>query len=216
MELAQRPKRLVRILERKRLLDGGFLRVDSFKLSYVLPDGSRSHPVPRLNVDRGNAVAAILHEKRTNKLHFVRQFRFSAYDEAEEPSPDNGWLVELVAGVVVPGELGNEAIVREIAEETGFKTVLSCDLIGSFFLTPGASSETLYLYYVSVDAEGREPGAPLSTGAELRGTEDEQIVTIVMTPSEFLDQVAQMHIRDAKTIAAAEFVRRNSGIFDLE
>ena len=209
------PKRTVQILKAKRLLDTGFLRVDSSEIKYRLPDGALSDPQMRLNVDRGNAVAAILHERSNNTLHFVRQFRFSTYDESDEPSPDNGWILELIAGVVQTTERRDEAIKREIQEETGFKKVDACELIGSFFLTPGASSERLFLFYVAVDPAGRDPGKVLPDGAELRGADDEQIVTVTMTPEQFLAEVVAMRITDAKTVAAAEYVRRRREIFAL-
>lgn len=205
------PKRLVQILETRRLLDTKFLRVDRSKISYSLPDGERREQV-RLNVDRGNAVAAILHEPSANKLYFVRQFRFSTYVEADEPSPDNGWLLELIAGVIEPSERQEESILREIEEETGFKKILACEPIGAFYLTPGASSEQIFLFYVAVDAEGRASG---KGAAELRGVSDEEVITETMTPAEFLQRVEAMQIRDAKTLAAAEYVRRRKDVFQL-
>jgi nudix-type nucleoside diphosphatase (YffH/AdpP family) len=205
----------VHVLETQRVLDGPFLRVDSTKLTYELPGGARSTEQTRLNVDRGNAAAALLHEPSTNLLYFTRQFRFSTYAESDEPARDNGWLLEVIAGVVEPHERTEEAIRREILEETGFKSIEACELIGSFFLTPGASSERLFLFYVAVGGANREGGRAVSEGVELRGVSDEQIITETMTPQQFLDEVAAMRIKDAKTIVAAEYVRRNAGVFGL-
>jgi ADP-ribose pyrophosphatase len=195
------------------MLDAGFLRVDKTRLEYRRPDGEWSSPQDRLNVDRGDSVAAILHEPATQTLHFVKQFRFSTYRLEDEPHPENGWLLELIAGAVEPQETIREAMRREVVEETGFKQILACDLIGSFYLTPGASSERLYLFYVAVGVEGRVRGQIAPDGITYRGADDEQIETVEMSVDAFLDKVARMEIADAKTVAAAEYIRRNRQTF---
>lgn len=208
-----KPAPRVRVIETERLVNDPFLRVDRTKIKYKLPDGAWSEEQPRFNVDRGNSVAALLHDATTRQLHFVRQFRFSSYDPADEPAPDNGWMLELIAGAVKRNEEMRESIVREIDEETGFTATKQPELIGSFFLTPGASSERLFLFYVVIDSSVQRSA---ERGQNMRGaaTEDERIETVAMSPSDFLSLVEQCRIVDAKTVAAAEFVRRRPDLFD--
>jgi ADP-ribose pyrophosphatase len=196
----------IRIFRTRRLLDTPFIRVDENRISYRRPDGSFSPEQTRLNVDRGNAVAAILFDPATKHLHLVRQFRFSTYDFADEPDPANGWTLEVVAGGVKPGEALRDCLRREVMEETGFSIDSEIEMIGSFFLSPGASSERLFLFYAEV-SEGRRatPKKDMTYGVD-----DEEISTVAMTVPEFLAAIDRMEIRDAKTIAAGEWLRRRS------
>jgi ADP-ribose pyrophosphatase len=187
-------------------LDLGFLRVSRSEFTYTLPTGAEREQM-RLVVDRGNAVAALLHEPARGLLHFVKQFRFPTYNEADEPAAENGWLLELIAGVVSPNETAAEAITREVEEETGIRRLVALEMIGSFYLTPGASNERLFLYYAQVETDG------FSGAKSGLGVDDEWIEVISMTPKAFLEKVEAMLIYDAKTIAAAEFVRRRPDLF---
>lgn len=194
-------KRRVNVLQKDVSLDGGFLTVTKSRLTYTLPTGE-VRTQDRYVVDRGDAVAALLYERDAGLLHFVRQFRFPTYVERDEPAPGNGWLVELIAGVIDPCETSREAIAREISEETGFVDLRVIELIGSFYLSPGASNERLFLFFVEVTSKDRDA---VSLGG---GIGDEWIEIVSLTPAEFLRQVEAMEIFDAKTIAAAEYVRR--------
>lgn len=202
----------VQIYSTRRLLGHPFLQVDEVEFDYLLPGENLPAPARRtkrethLIVQRGDSVAALLHEPQTGLLHFVRQFRLPTFRRDDDPEGQDGWLVELVAGVLQNNETPRESIKREIREETGFVSVGQCDLIGSFYLSPGAGSERLFLFYVTVEATGRVG----EQHGEVRGIDGEQIVTISMTPAEFLRQVETLTIADAKTVAAAEYIRRKN------
>ena len=205
-------KRLVNILGSEVASDLGFLKITKTRFTYTLPGGLRepngTEPEQtRLVIDRKNSAAALVRQKSTGLLYFVKQFRFATYNEADEPSEENGWLTELVAGVVESNETSREAISREIGEELGFQDLSSPELIGSFYLSPGAASERLYLYFVEVgDVE------PLASTLR-RGDGDEWIQPISMTPDDFLERVAKVEIFDAKTVVCAEYVRRRPDLF---
>ena len=83
----------VEVHDRRTLLDR-FLRVEEVVLSHEHPDGSMSRPLARLNVDRGDGAAVVLHDPERRVVVLVRQFRFSTWEKGP------GWLVELVAGTV--------------------------------------------------------------------------------------------------------------------
>jgi nudix-type nucleoside diphosphatase (YffH/AdpP family) len=193
----------IRIFRTRRLLDTPFIKVDEHRISYRRDNDDWSPPQIRLNVERGNSVAAILFEPASELLHFVRQFRFSTYDFGDEPNPANGWMVELIAGSVKPGEPLRDCVIREVKEETGFD-IDAPQMIGSFYLTPGASSERLYLFYAEVSEQRRSRPEQSSS----YGVEDEEIVTLTMTVAEFLTRIERMEICDAKTVAAGEWLRR--------
>ena len=84
----------------------------------------------RLHLDRGDGVAAVLHNAAQGTLLFVRQFRYSTYENGP------GWLLETVAGIVEPGQTPEESVIREVREETGYR-IRDLEPVSVFYLTPG-------------------------------------------------------------------------------
>lgn len=196
----------VELIESRCLLKAKAVQVEEHEFRYRRKDGHWSDVMTRNTVSRGDASAVILLEPATGRLHFVRQFRFPAYDP-NRPGTESGWLIELVAGMVDPGETPEQCIIREVEEETGF-VIEEPRLIGQFFLSPAASRERAFLFYAEVSAERRKPqeGTPGHYG-----TGDEDIETLSMSVAEFLQRVERMEITDAKTLAGAEYLRRMRG-----
>lgn len=190
------------------LLRHPFLTVEEVVIAPRRPDGELNPAITRINVDRGDSVAAVIYEPARRLLHFTKQFRYSAYDYEKENSADNGWLVELLAGRLADNhgadeiETPEEAMLREIGEESDF-TVLTIDFISAFFLSPGASSERLYLFFATVEAP------PAVGGPATFGDDDEFIYDFAMTPEQFFGAIERGDVRDAKMICGAEWLRRN-------
>lgn len=197
-----------RVENRRILLRHPFLTVEEVVVAPRRPDGALNPAVTRINVDRGDSVAALIYEPARRLLHFTHQFRFSTYDFDRETSAANGWLVELLAGRLAdnPGageiETPEEAMRREIGEESGF-TVLAIEFISEFFLSPGASSERLYLFFAEVEEDAA------AKGKASFGSDDEFIYDVAMSPEEFLRAVERGEVRDAKMVCGAEWLRRN-------
>lgn len=63
------------------------------------------------------------------------------------------WLLEIIAGIVEPGESPIEVAHREAEEEAGLK-LLALEVIGDFYLSPGGTSETIQLYCACVNSGG--------------------------------------------------------------
>ncbi len=193
------------VLNQKILLDAGFLSVSRTEFTYRTPGGGENSQV-RLVVHQASSVAAIVHNPDENCLYFVKQFRYPAYRPGSPALADNGWLTELVAGRTGLNETTREAMVREVEEETGLK-VIEIDAVGTFFLSPGASNEQLSLFYTRVE------GAP--PVRDHLGVGDEWIESVRLTPEAFLAKVEAMTLNDAKTIVAAEYIRRRPDLFKL-
>jgi nudix-type nucleoside diphosphatase (YffH/AdpP family) len=205
MQVEARSKRGVRMYRRELLLDHFFVRVSEVQVSYRLPGEVWSRPVARVVVDRGMSVAALIFDPPSKVFHFVRQFRFPTYDFENEARDGNGWTIELVAGRKGPSEDPQAAMVREIQEEAGL-TVQSIRQIGKFFLSPGASNEELLLFYAEAHARTQTKRVP-------RGDIDEEYVeSVSFSADAFLDAVSNGAVADAKTICAAEWLRRNRHI----
>jgi nudix-type nucleoside diphosphatase (YffH/AdpP family) len=94
-----------------------------------------------------NGVAALIYDTIKKKYIFVEQFR---------PAVD-GLMLEIVAGKIDLNETPEEAIKREIMEETGYKTD-TISPIKDFYTTPGTSTEIIYLFYVEVSDKVNDGG----------------------------------------------------------
>lgn len=81
----------------------------------------------------GVCVAAIT---PNNTLLFVKQYRFGV----EKP------LLEFPAGLIEPNEDPKVTALRELEEETGY-LANHIESVGSYYLSPGYSSEIIHLYF---------------------------------------------------------------------
>lgn len=185
--------RLVRILSKTRILDK-FFKVDEATLQHELFNGQLSPVLTRLSFERGDSTAALLHDPQTDHLILVEQFRYPTYGKGD------GWLLEIVAGVLAPGEDPTESIRREITEEAGY-SVQILRPIGVFFLSPGGSSERIHLFYAQVDS-----ARPTGQGGGLPG-EGEYTRRVLLPTRAALDWLDKGEIHDAKTIIALQWLR---------
>ena len=92
-----------------------FFKVDEAQLSFERFDGTMTPKVRRLVMERGDAVAALVLERDTERLLFPEQFRFPTLEKGP------GWLLEVMAGMVEPGELPEVTLRRELTEELGYQ-----------------------------------------------------------------------------------------------
>lgn len=123
----------------------------------------------------------------SDRLVMIRNFRTAADQR----------LWELPAGKLEPGEDPQHAAVRELEEETGYRTT-AIRKLGEFYTSPGFADE-LIRAYVARDLEfvGQrlEPGEDIEV--EIRDADD--VMRMIDTGE----------IRDAKTIAAVCMWSRN-------
>lgn len=174
------------IHSRQCILDN-FFKVDEVKLQYEKFDGSMTPVLTRLNFERGDSVAAIVVNTDTQKIILVNQFKYPAYEKGP------GWITEVVAGMIGPGESPESAIQREILEESGFRTT-RLEYISTFYVSPGGSSERIILFYAEVADSSR------STAGGGLASEVEDIKLIEVPLSEIKETLASQKIKDAKSI----------------
>ena len=179
------------VLRRKRVFDDVF-KIDEAEVQFELRNGQMSPPVRRLSFERGDSVAAIVWRRDTDALLFTEQFRFSTV--AEGP----GWLLEIIAGMIDAGETADAAIRREIEEELGYR-IDQVIPISTFYLSPGGSSERIWLFFVEVS--GTEQ---VSDGGGL-STEHEDIQVVTMARPDARLALDQQRFVDAKTIVGLQW-----------
>jgi nudix-type nucleoside diphosphatase (YffH/AdpP family) len=189
--------RTVRILHQETLLDD-FFRVNAATLQYERFDGSLSEPVRRLRLDRGDSVAALVVHAGTGCALMVKQFKYPVFGVAD------GWIVEVVAGMVARGETPEAAARREVREEIGYE-LTHLERVSTFFVSPGGSSERVFLFYAEVTADDwiGPAGGVLAEG--------EDIAICEYPIPEALAAIERGEIVDAKTIISLYWLRQRQG-----
>lgn len=184
----------VHIHDRRRLLDD-FLSVDEVRLQFRRHDGRMSRVVRRLSLERGDAAAAVLYERRSSRVILVRQFRYSTLDKGP------GWMIEALAGVVEPGEDPRETVRREAFEELGYR-IAALEPVAQFYLSPGGSSERVHLFCAEVEAADR---VEARSGA---ADEDEDIQPFELALADVPQAIADGTLCDAKTLVGVLWLLR--------
>jgi len=90
-------------------------------------------------------------------------------------------MTEIPAGMVEDGENPAEAIVREVAEETGYSSEKSPILLGEFFPNPGIAGNRLTTYLI-----------PEARPLEKQSLDSTEAIQIQLVP---LESFGQMIIR---------------------
>ncbi len=124
-----------------------YLRIKSFVLRFKTYAGPWSVWLPREIVERKPAVGVVLYDPERQKVVLIEQFRVGVY-AGGGASP---WVLELVAGLVEPGEAIESVAERETMEESGLQ-VDDLVPITSYWASPGGSSEQVTLFCGRVDA----------------------------------------------------------------
>ena len=178
----------VEIKEKKRLFDD-FFKIDEVLLSHERFDGQMSPFMRRLSFERGDSVAALLWNKESQKLILTHQFRYPTVEKGP------GWITEIVAGVLGKDEEPEDAIRREILEETGYDAKV-IDYISTFYVSPGGSSERIILYSAEVTNKDKISKG----GGVVSEHEDIQVKELSWTDTQQMLETGK--IIDAKTIIA--------------
>ena len=90
------------------------------------------------------------------------------------------------------------SIRREIEEELGYRAD-RIEHVATFYVSPGGSSERIWVYYAEVRAAGR-----VSAGGGLRG-EHEDIRVVSISPEDARAALKDGRIADAKTIIGLQW-----------
>ncbi len=176
-----------------------FFKIIVGRLRFEKFDGTMSKEVRRLSMERGDAVAVVLFNRQNNTLVLIRQFRYPVYRALKKK---NGWLYELVAGVVEQGETPQGVVRREVMEEAGYK-VKKLKLLARIFPSPGGMSERIYIFYAEV-ARRENAGGGLAS-------EHEDIRVLELPVAKVYAMLDKGKIEDAKTLIGLLLARERVG-----
>jgi len=175
------------IIEKSARIFDDFFKIDEAYLSFERFDGTMSPVVRRLNFERGESVAALLFNPETQQIILVNQFKYPTLVKG------SGWITETMAGMIDKDESPEQAVRREILEETGYEAG-RLEHISTFYVSPGGTSERIALYYAEIGSNSK-----VADGGGL-AEEEEDIINMTLTLEEALAAVGSGEIADAKTI----------------
>jgi len=181
-------------IHNKENVYSGFFKLNKYLLSNQLFQGGWSANYTREIFERGHAAAVLLFDKKRDKLVFVEQFRPGAI--ATEKSP---WLLELVAGMIEKGEDPEEVVRRETLEEAGGQ-VLRLEKICEYLVSPGGSTERIWLYLGEVDS------LKLANFAGLDQEQEDIKIHCVSTQTAF-EWLESGRLNNAMTIIAIQWLK---------
>lgn len=137
----------VELLER-RSLHRGFFSLEEVRLRHRLFEGGWSGEVVREVHRRHDAVGVLLYDVERDAVVLVEQIRAGALDDPRSP-----WKLEVVAGLVKPGESPAEVARREAREEADCAVDELFEL-HTYYPSPGACNERVTLFCALIDSAG--------------------------------------------------------------
>lgn len=172
------------LLSTRRIYSGKVLNLDLDTVRF--PDGSEGD----LEMIRHPGAAAVVPfldrpDDPDPRVVLIRQFRHAA----------DGYVWEIPAGRLEPGEPPEACAHRELAEETGY-TAIEMRLLTTIYTTPGFTDEKIHLFLASGLGQG-----------EAHREADEFLELHTLRWSRVLEMARSGEIQDAKTLCALGSVR---------
>ncbi|MGC4097672.1 MAG: NUDIX hydrolase [Nitrospira sp.] len=137
-----------------------------------------------LETIRHPGAAAVVPIKDDGTVVMIRQFRHAA----------GGFIYEIPAGKLDPGEEPLNCAARELEEEVGYRAA-SFELLSSIFTAPGFADEVIHVYKASGLTKGRQ-----------QLDRDEVLEIVEMPLEQAIKSIQDGTIRDGKTIVGLQAV----------
>jgi ADP-ribose pyrophosphatase len=173
-----------------------FFQMDILALRHRLFRGGMSPPIEREVFVRRPAVAVLPFDQAAGSVVLVEQFRVGAMLADLPP-----WQLEVIAGLVEPGESALDVARREALEEAGC-AIRDPIEVCRYLTSPGGTSEVVTFICARTDA---------SAVAGLAGLVDEHedIRVHVMPLEEAMQKCTTGQITNALTIIALQWLTMN-------
>lgn len=137
-----------------------------------------------LEMVRHPGAAAVVPLKEDGTVILIKQFRHAA----------GGFIYEIPAGKLHPGEDPKACAARELEEEIGYRAG-SLELLSSIFTAPGFTDEVIHIYKATAMTKGRQ-----------HLDRDEVLEVVEMPLQEAMAMIRVGTIRDAKTMVGLQSV----------
>lgn len=192
-------KRTVDIRSKRTAYKGRY-RIEEFVFDFDRASGpGRITGSKREVFERGDSVAALLHDVTRDVIILTEQFRVSTH--AKGP----GYILEAMAGSVEEGEAPEDCLRREMMEEVGYKAG-KLKPIGCGYASPGSSSERVFYYYAAL-----KPADLVDPDASGLAAEKEDVRRVEIPRAEFLERLDKGKFSDAKIMLLGFWLKSQPG-----
>lgn len=171
-------------------LSDGFIKLDRIEFDTPTHAGGRQRVVREVT-DRGHAVGVLGYDPERDVVVLINEFRPGCMVAGDPPFTDN-----VVAGGMSGDESPLDAAVREMREETGLDLRDPILVHRGAYVSSGGSTEKMALVLGFVDAS-------VAGGVHGNADESEDILTVVLPWSTFIQRVRDAQITDLKTMVIA-------------
>lgn len=178
----------------------GFFALNRYRLRFERYDGSWTTEIDREIFERGHAVAVLPYDPLRDRVVMLEQFRPGALEATGGP-----WMTEIVAGMIEADESIEAVAHREMQEEAGL-TADRLYPITRYWVSPGGTTESIYLFLALVDSDK-------ATGFHGLEHEQEDIRVLTLPLDEALNRVDQGTICSAAPIIALQWLDRHKNRF---
>ncbi len=174
----------------------GYFQIRRVTLQHRAFGGGWLEPQVREIFERGDAVGVLPYDPVTDKLVLIEQFRPGAMRGSDSP-----WMLELVAGIVEPGESDEDVAHREAMEEAGCELSL-LEHIATVLPSAGACSEEVRLFC------GRVSSAVVG-GVHGLAEEGENILVHSVPVADAFELLAQNRVPNGHTLISLLWLQNN-------
>lgn len=173
-----------------------FFKLYRHQLRHSSFHGGWCDPIVRERLEGLAAVSVLLYDPAEDTLVLVEQFRVGMMGVQDPP-----WSLETVSGFCDKAHEDPEDVARrEVIEETGCE-VRHLTRIGSFFVSPGMSTEQIHLYCGAVDST-------LAQGVHGLEHEGEEMQVVVMPREQAVDELFG-RLASTSVLIALQWLERN-------
>ncbi|BDH44547.1 ADP-ribose diphosphatase [Salmonella enterica subsp. enterica serovar Choleraesuis] len=172
----------------------GFFSLILYRFRHRLFNGEMSGEVKREIFERGHAAVLIPYDPKRDEVVLIEQIRIAAIDTSPTP-----WLLEMVAGMIEPGESVDDVARREAEEEAGLSVGRTKPVL-SYLASPGGTSERLSIVVGEVDAA-------TAHGIHGLADENEDIRVHVVSREQAYQWVEEGKIDNAASVIALQWLQ---------
>lgn len=186
----------VEIQERESLYKG-FFRMERLHYRHKRYRGDWSETISREVLFRGDAVGAVLYDPAHDLIGLVEQIRPGAFAD-----PNGPWCLEVVAGMVEPGETTEAVVWREMQEEADI-TPSHVEYICQYMASPGGCDERLHVFCALANLEGLDGGI---SGLDEEG---EDIRLLIIPADDVFANLYGGRFNNAATMISLQWLQMN-------
>jgi ADP-ribose pyrophosphatase len=176
----------------------GYCRVRRVRLRHRTFGGGWTDVMTREVIERGHAACVLPYDPAADRVVLLEQFRIGPHAAGGSP-----WQIEMVAGIIEPGESPETVVRREAVEECGC-AIDALEPICTYFASPGVLTETIALFCGRTDAAG-------VGGVFGLAHEHEDIRSFAVGFDEAFGWIANGRLRFGPAIIALQWLALNRG-----